>query len=163
MKTYEIIERIQNNEKEKIVLIQVGIFYIAIGLDAYILHELLGLKLNGYSSGKFKVGIPVSTIQKYIEILKEKNIDFCVYESIKEEDNNLNEKDWVHKHGYKKIYENSSNERCFESAIKECDSISNIKKDENFLEVLMQIKLLKSYVECSIDNVNKLYFGDLYE
>lgn len=125
---------------------------------------MIGLKLNGYSSGKFKVGIPVSTIQKYIEILKEKNIDFCVYENINvEECNNINEKDWVNKHGYKKIYENSSNEKYDENILKKCDNIFTIKKDENFLELLMQIKLLKSHVESSIDKLNKLYFGDLYE
>lgn len=69
----------------------------------------------------------------------------------------------MNKHGYKKIYENSSNEKYDENILKKCDNIFTIKKDENFLELLMQIKLLKSHVESSIDKLNKLYFGDLYE
>ena len=57
MKKYEMISKLMKEEKEKIVLADVGIFYVAVGIDAYILHEIFGLKLNRYAEDKYKVVI----------------------------------------------------------------------------------------------------------
>ena len=67
MKKYEMIKKLMKEEKEKIVLSDVGIFYVAVGIDAYILHEILGLKLNRYAEDKYKVW---STCRKYRKVCR---------------------------------------------------------------------------------------------
>ena len=98
MKKYEMIKKLMKEEKEKIVLADVGIFYVAIGIDAYILHEILGLKLNRYAEDKYKVGVPVGSIEKYVDILNDKNIPYVIYKYDKKE--NLVEE-------YLKLYESN--------------------------------------------------------
>ena len=98
MKKYEMIKKLMKEEKEKIVLADVGIFYVAIGIDAYILHEILGLKLNRYAEDKYKVGVPVGSIEKYVDILNDKNIPYVIYKYDKKE--NLVEE-------YVKLYESN--------------------------------------------------------
>ena len=72
-------------DKEKIVLADVGIFYVAVGIDAYILHEIFGLKLNRYAEDKYKVGVSVGSIEKYVDILNDKNIPYVIYKYDKKE------------------------------------------------------------------------------
>ena len=85
MKKYEMIKKLMKEEKEKIVLADVGIFYVAVGIDAYILHEIFGLKLNRYAEDKYKVGVPVGSIEKYVDILNDKNIPYVIYKYDKKE------------------------------------------------------------------------------
>ena len=85
MKKYEMIKKLMKEEKEKIVLADVGIFYVAVRIDAYILHEILGLKLNRYAEDKYKVGVPVGSIEKYVDILNDKNIPYVIYKYDKKE------------------------------------------------------------------------------
>lgn len=98
MKKYEMIKKLMKEEKEKIVLADVGIFYVAIGIDAYILHEIFGLKLNRYAEDKYKVGVSVGSIEKYVDILNDKNIPYVIYKYDKKE--NLVEE-------YLKLYESN--------------------------------------------------------
>ncbi len=53
----------------KLLLLKMGAFYVALGIDAYILHEILGLKLTDISNVK-KVGVPVGSIEKYIDLMQ---------------------------------------------------------------------------------------------
>ena len=98
MKKYEMIKKLMKEEKEKIVLADVGIFYVAVGIDAYILHEIFGLKLNRYAEDKYKVGVSVGSIEKYVDILNDKNIPYVIYKYDKKE--NLVEE-------YLKLYESN--------------------------------------------------------
>ena len=53
----------------KLLFFRIGAFYVALGIDAYILHEILGLKLTDMSNVK-KVGVPVGSIEKYIDLMQ---------------------------------------------------------------------------------------------
>ena len=44
MKLSDEIEKLQEKNEGKIILIKSGIFFIAIGKDAVVLHDVLGLK-----------------------------------------------------------------------------------------------------------------------
>ena len=57
----------------KLLLLKMGAFYVALGIDAYILHEILGLKLTDISNVK-KVGVPVVSIEKYIDLMQSYDI-----------------------------------------------------------------------------------------
>ena len=61
-----MMEILQRKNKEKIVLCNVGKFYIAIGKDAVLLHELIGLKLSCLKPEVCKVGFPILSLENYM-------------------------------------------------------------------------------------------------
>ena len=61
VKLLEEINKVKAEHVGKIVLLKVGAFYVSLGIDAYILHEILGLKLGDISNVK-RVGVPVGSI-----------------------------------------------------------------------------------------------------
>lgn len=67
--------------KETIVIVQNGIFYIAIGNDAILLNKVLGLKCTCFARGICKVGFPIKSLRKYTTKLKEANYKYVVYDN----------------------------------------------------------------------------------
>ena len=64
MKYLELVEKIQNNNKDYVVLIQSGIFFIAIGRDALILNQEIGLKRTCMKKEICKVRISSEKFRK---------------------------------------------------------------------------------------------------
>ena len=75
----QMMELLQVKNKGKIVLCNAGNFYIAIGKDAVLLNELLGLKLGCLKPEMCKVGFPISSLEKYIDKIQEKRYSYIVY------------------------------------------------------------------------------------
>ena len=75
----KMMELLQVKNKGKIVLCNAGNFYIAIGKDAVLLNELLGLKLSCIKPEMCKVGFPISSLEKYIDKIQEKRYSYIVY------------------------------------------------------------------------------------
>lgn len=75
MELLDKYNRLKLENKGFVAFIQVGVFYVAIGIDAYILNEILGLKLTKFSHTE-KVGIPVNSIDKYEIIMQEYDIPY---------------------------------------------------------------------------------------
>ena len=65
MKLLEEFNKVKAENKKCIVFIKSGVFYISLGIDAYILNHILKLKLTDMSNTK-RVGIPINSIEKYI-------------------------------------------------------------------------------------------------
>lgn len=65
-------------DKSKIYLFKVGIFYNIFNSDADILSKALGLKITQLSDTLYKVGFPISKIDKYAQLLKDKSIEFQI-------------------------------------------------------------------------------------
>ncbi len=95
-----MIELLQKKEKGKIVFCNSGNFYVAIGKDAVLLNNLIGLKVSCIKPEICKVGFPISSLEKYTEILTEKRYGFVVYYFDKEKEEN-----------YKNIKDNEESER----------------------------------------------------
>ena len=74
-----MMELLQKKNKGKIVLCNVGEFYIAIGKDAIILNRLLGLKVTCFKPEVCKVGFPIASLEKYTELIQEKRYSYIVY------------------------------------------------------------------------------------
>ena len=74
-----MMEKLQKINKGKIVLCNVGEFYIAIGKDAILLNHLLGLKLTCLKPEICKVGFPISSLEKYTELIQQKKYSYIVY------------------------------------------------------------------------------------
>ena len=80
-------EEIKNQEenKGKIVLVRCGVFFIAIGNDAVLLNKLYGLKVTCFKENVCKIGIPVSFILKYLDVLEEDGYSYILYDYEKDE------------------------------------------------------------------------------
>ena len=79
-----MLEILQAANKEKIVLIRLGAFYIATGRDAILLHSKLQLKVTCFKNNICKVGVPVDTLDKYLERLDKTKYSYVVYNYDKE-------------------------------------------------------------------------------
>ena len=79
MKYTEIIEKLQKEEKGKIIIVKCGAFFVSLGKDAVILHKLLGLKITCQKSKLCKVGVPVSSIFNYVDSLEKLGYSFNIY------------------------------------------------------------------------------------
>lgn len=75
----KMIELLQEKNKGKIVLCNAGNFYIAVGKDAILLNELLDLKLSCFKVEICKVGFPINSLEKYMELISQKGYGFIVY------------------------------------------------------------------------------------
>ena len=75
----KMMELLQKRNKGKIILCNAGNFYIAIGKDAVLLNNLIGLKLSCLKQEICKVGFPINTLEKYTEIISEKGYSYIVY------------------------------------------------------------------------------------
>lgn len=69
---------LKSKDKSKIYLFKVGIFYNIFNCDADIVSKALGLKITQLSDSLYKVGFPVSKIDKYAQLLKDKSIEFQI-------------------------------------------------------------------------------------
>ena len=65
----QMMELLQVKNKGEIVLCNAGNFYIAIGKDAVLLNELLGLKLGCLKPEMCKVGFPIAFLEKYTNMI----------------------------------------------------------------------------------------------
>lgn len=135
MKFSERIEEIKNEKENegKIILVRCGIFVIAIGNDAILLNELYGLKVTCFKENICKVGIPVSFVLKYLELIEEKGYGYVLY------DYGKNTKELVKQYNFdgKK---NTKKENC-----KNCKDCINYKgscqySNMNIYEILEQRK-----------------------
>lgn len=81
----KMLEILQERNEKKIVLIRLGMFYIATGRDAVLLHDKLNLKCTCFTDNMCKVGIPVIAIDKYIEKLDKTGYGYVIYNKDKAE------------------------------------------------------------------------------
>ena len=84
MEFYDIVQRLQLIYGMRIILISCGSFYISIGADAIVLNKELGLKLNCAKKGVCKVGVPKSSLDKYIERMDKIGYSYIILDYNKE-------------------------------------------------------------------------------
>ena len=78
MKFIEEVKKLQEEFKGHVVLVKCGIFYTAIGKDAIILHELLGMHLICMKEKLCKSGVLDKNIDKFIKEMDERNLSFVI-------------------------------------------------------------------------------------
>ncbi len=74
-----MLEILQEKNKGKIVLIKLGVFYIATGADAVYLSKQFKLKCICFKKEVCKIGIPESRLKFYIAKLESMNMGYIVY------------------------------------------------------------------------------------
>ena len=80
MKLLEEFNKVKAENKKYIVFIKSGVFYISLGIDAYILNHILKLKLTDMSNTK-RVGIPINSIEKYIGLMQNYDIPYVIVDN----------------------------------------------------------------------------------
>lgn len=80
LKLLEEYNKIKAENENCIILIKSGAFYVALGIDAYILNYILNLKLTTCSDAK-KVGVPVNSIEKYMSLMQNYDVPYVVVEN----------------------------------------------------------------------------------
>lgn len=75
----KMLELLQIKHRKTIVLCGLGNFYIARGKDAILLHELANLKLTCLETEICKIGFPISSLEKYTNILEENQFSYVAY------------------------------------------------------------------------------------
>ena len=76
----KMVEGLKERDKEKLLIIGLGAFYIAIGEDAVLLHEKLGLKCTCFKNHICEVGIPRNSIGKYIKEIEKLKYGYILYD-----------------------------------------------------------------------------------
>ena len=122
------VKELKNKEKNKgkLVLVRCGIFVIATGEAAILLDKLYGLKVTCFEEEVRKVGMPVSFILKYLELIEEEGYGYVLYDYGKDS------KELVEQYKFEGK-DNTEKEKC--KSCKECDyykgcSYSNISINE---------------------------------
>lgn len=80
MSLLDKIMEVKEKNEGKICIFRQGVFYVVIGDDACILTERVGLKKICYCKGVCKVGIPINTINRYMQVFKRLKLNFCVFD-----------------------------------------------------------------------------------
>ena len=75
----KMIQLLQEKEMGKIILVNAGLFYIARGKDAILLHNILDLKTSCLEVEVCKVGFPIKSLEKYTRLIEEKDYSYIVY------------------------------------------------------------------------------------
>lgn len=76
---------LKNQDSSCIYLFRVGIFYNILNSDAKMLNQKIGLKITNLSPDIIKCGFPISKIDKYKNILEEKNIRYKIIDNLPNE------------------------------------------------------------------------------
>lgn len=127
MKLVEEIKKLQNDNTGKIIMVKNGIFFVAIGKDAIILNDILGLKLTCMRKGLCKVGFLVKNVEKYIKKMESIGNSFALY--VKDEKENLEQ-----------IYNFEGTKTKETKECKNCKECLNKKEDEE--DILERVKIL---------------------
>ena len=77
MKLLEEFNKVKAENKKCIVFVKSGVFYISLGIDAYVLNHILKLKLTDMPNTK-RVGIPINSIEKYIGLMQNYEISYVI-------------------------------------------------------------------------------------
>lgn len=75
----KMLQLLQIKNRGSIVLCNAGKFYIARGKDALLLNQLLGLKLTCLETEVCKVGFPITSLEKYTNLIEKKNYSYIIY------------------------------------------------------------------------------------
>ena len=116
---------LKEKEKDKIVLIRLGSFYIAIGEDAVYLEMELGLKCICFQKQICKIGIPINSLSSYLKKLENSKKSYVVYDI--DEQNKIMIKKFEYKGNYHNICRKNKN--CLI-----CKGI-DIYKEDKYMEI----------------------------
>lgn len=91
-KLYNIYLSLKENQEDSdktLYLFKSGMFFIFIDQDALIASRLLNLKLTNLNSSVVKCGFPISSLDKFVELLQHTNYSLKIIDNISNVSYNL--------------------------------------------------------------------------
>ena len=79
MSFYKMMQILQEKNKDKIILVNMGNFYVAVDENARALNQMINLKLTCFGKKICKVGFPISTLEKYSKMIENSGYSYAVY------------------------------------------------------------------------------------
>lgn len=77
-KLYQKYLDLKSENSNKMYLFKSGIFYLFLDKDAYEISKSFGLKLTNLNDDVKKCGFPANNLSKYVNLLNEHQIEFCI-------------------------------------------------------------------------------------
>ena len=71
------------NSNNTLYIFKSGIFFILLDNDAKIASQILNLKLTYFTENVLKCGFPISSLEKYTNILEKTQYNFKIIDNIK--------------------------------------------------------------------------------
>ena len=124
-----MLEILQEKNKGKIVLVKLGVFYIATGKDAVLLNNKLDLKCTCFKNNVCKIGIPINALDKYIEELNQIKYSYIIYDYNKENNELIERESKIGKQN--KLVDNNIN--CLK-----CKGI-NVYKEDEYMQAIYKL------------------------
>jgi len=124
-----MLEILQEKNKGKIVLVKLGVFYIATGKDAVLLNNKLDLKCTCFKNNVCKIGIPINALDKYIEELNQIKYSYIIYDYNKENNELIEIESKIGKQN--KLVDNNIN--CLK-----CKGI-NVYKEDEYMQAIYKL------------------------
>lgn len=154
MKFLEMVQKLQQEHKGKLVIVQCGIFYIGVGKDAIILNKLINLELTCYTKSICKAGFPENALSKYIKLLQASNISVVVYGYTDKTESTLEccgkRHDILLNVVGGEIIEKKQCTDC-----KSCKHRKKENKDEDYVVIMNTLKTLEETVNSRLDKILK--------
>lgn len=75
----EIYYRLKNIEEDKECFVESGSFYVVLGYEAEVLSEIMELEKTCFGNKKCKVGFPVLSLRKYMNVMEKLKIPYVIY------------------------------------------------------------------------------------
>lgn len=129
----EIYEQIKQTNKEEVALIKSGAFYITFNEDAMIMNYIFN-----YTISNSKIGFPLNGLDKVKKVLKEKNINYIIYNNEIIDSNKTSNNEYINiVNLYKKKEYNSKSKEILISRIKYLiENKENYNKIRSFIDEL---------------------------
>lgn len=80
----QMVDLLRKENKNEIVFVKAGAFYIAVEEDAVFLNKKLKLKCTCYRKNTCKVGVPIKALDKYLVKIEKLGYAYHVYSVDKE-------------------------------------------------------------------------------
>lgn len=125
-----------------LIIIKTGTFYRAYAEDAEIISFLLNYKLNEEKDGTKYIGFPEKVLEENIEILEEKQINYCIFSNIRER-----KIKYEKKFGNQNTYD--ENQIKAYNYVKKIDLVNNIMKE-------LEKNKYKPFFEEMVNEINKV-------
>ena len=122
-----MLEILKEKNKKTIVLVKLGVFYIATGKDAIFLNKKLGLKCVCFKKQVCKIGIPSTNIEHYLKKLNNLKIAYVAYEFDTKNQKLIKSYEYIGK-DHKEVMENRNCLICKGIRINEKDKYMNAVK-----------------------------------
>lgn len=144
--------KIKKENLGKVCIIRLGVFYYALEKDALVLEKHCNLDKICFSPNICKVAFPVMSIDKYIDMLIDQKISFCVYDYLSAKCRSfLDDKIFVYKDKeYGKIYEQNFGEIDYSKYFMDCFNCKFYEK-----EITCNVSRLTDAINKYIEEIEK--------